>query len=161
MIMALEPPCLSSAASPTPAIGTLTGRANAPSSLERFGSIGGPHARGLALDAQLLGDQEQGPPLDLLVHPTEVLADYAERDELHAGEEHHGDDERRKARYVGAEQQGLHQEHHGIAEGEERDHQPEIGPHPEWNGRERGDPIEGEAQQAARGPARAATTVTR
>ena len=114
-----------------------------------------------SLDAQLLGHQEQRPALHLLVHAPEVLADHAERDELHAGEEHDRDDQGREARHVGAVDQRLDQEDHGVAEGEQRDHETEVGPHPERDGRERGDAVEREAQQLARPPARAAAAVAR
>ena len=41
-------------------------------------------AGSVALDPQLLGDQEQRPALHLLVHAAEILAEHAERDELDA-----------------------------------------------------------------------------
>src|SRR5207247_2412767 len=58
-----------------------------PSALPPLAGAGGIAARRLALDAQLLGYEKQRAPLYLLVHAPQILADHAERDELHASEE--------------------------------------------------------------------------
>ena len=47
----------------------------------------------VALEVDLLVHHVQRPPLDLVVHPAQVLTDHAEREELDAAEEqdrHHG-----------------------------------------------------------------------
>src|SRR5262249_17724893 len=96
-----------------------------------------------------------------LIDAPQVLADNAERQELNAGKEHHRDDQGGKARHVNAKQQRLEQEERGVAEREERDQEPEVGPHAERDRRERGNAVEAKAEELAWPPARAAEPMPR
>src|SRR5262245_45901567 len=73
----------------------------------------------LLVDSKRFSNEEQGPALHFFVHASKILADHAERDELHAGKEHYGNDQRREAGDIRAEDQRLDQNEHGIAKRQE------------------------------------------
>ena len=94
-----------------------------------------------------LSDQVDRALLDLLVNPTEILADDTEADHLQPSKEEQHDHQRCVSRDRHAKDQCPPNDDAGIRELEQGDQQPHIRPGAERNGRERGEAVESEVPE--------------
>src|SRR5581483_1035554 len=101
----------------------------------------------LLLEAPAVAHQVEGPTFDLVVGAGEVLADDAERDQLHAAKEQHRDHQRGITGDVNAAGELQDREKHRVEKRRERDEQPEVAPHLKRHRAERSYPVEGEVPQ--------------
>src|ERR1700719_3202219 len=106
----------------------------------------------LFLEAPAIAHQVQGPSLDLAVHARKVLADDAERDELHAAEEEHRDHQRRIPGQIDATNDLQADQKKREKKGEERTSDANVAPDFERHRTERGDGVEGKVPQAPVAP---------
>src|SRR4051812_10095293 len=86
------------------------------SRLRRFEGDSGRRTAGRK--SQTLGHQEVRPALDLVVDPANILADNAERDELHSSHKEHRNEDGGPAGYPAL---GKEPHHQGISYSEQRD----------------------------------------
>ncbi|CCC97173.1 protein of unknown function [Azospirillum baldaniorum] len=97
-------------------------------------------------------DDVKGTSLHLVEHAAQIVADDPQRDELDATHEQHRGQQRFIAGHVDAVDQGAQQAQQDVDEGEAGDRHAHQTPHPQREGGEGGQPVEGQAEQLQEAP---------
>ena len=95
----------------------------------------------------VLGDEIDRPRLELGQDLADIFAHDADHDQLHAAEHHQADHDRRIARHGLAEEQRLDQDLHAEEQRGDRQQQAEQAGEPQRRDRERGQPLDRQADQ--------------